>query len=81
MIDVGLPIAVIGCLISIYGVYILNQRHDWRGAQRMWMWSNPIFVLYFAGQTIGYWNGGLSSAAMAILYLVMTVSNLHGMWK
>jgi len=45
----------------------------------VWFWSNPILTVYFVGQAVGFWNGGLSSAAMAVLYGVFTVSNWKGL--
>lgn len=79
MIDIGFIIAITGTAISLYGVYLLNQKKDWRGAQIIWMYSNPILTGYFVGQAIGWWNGSLSSAAMAVLYGVFTVSNWKGL--
>jgi len=79
VIDLGLPIALAGTCISLYGVYLNNQKHDHHGAMMVWFWSNPILTVYFVGQAVGFWNGGLSSAAMAVLYGVFTVSNLKGL--
>lgn len=81
MIDFGLPLALIGTAISLYGIYLNNQKHDHTGAMTVWFWSNPILTLYFVGQAMGWWNGGLSSAAMAGLYAVFTVSNWKGLMQ
>ena len=79
MIDLGFPIAITGTAISLYGIYLNNQKHDHVGAMRIWFWSNPILTIYFVGQALGFWNGSLSSAAMAGLYGVFTVSNWKGL--
>lgn len=79
MIDLGLPVAILGTVISLYGIYLNNQKHDHTGAMLVWFWSNPILTIYFIGQTLSWWNGGLSSAAMAFLYGVFTVSNWKGL--
>ena len=81
MIDLGLPISLAGCAISLYGIYLNNQAKDHLGAMVVWGYSNPILTTYFVGQTFGFWNGGLSSAAMAVLYGVFTVSNWRGLVK
>lgn len=74
ILDLGLPISIIACIISAAGVWY-NMRHEHIEAMKLWNWSNPTMVLYFAGQTAGLWNGGLSSLAMAVLYAVFTYTN------
>lgn len=81
MIDIGLPIALTGTCISLYGIYLNNQCRDHVSAMMVWFYSNPILTVYFIGQSIGWWNGGLSSAAMAGLYAVFTYSNWKGLMK
>jgi len=79
MIDIGFILAFAGTLISIYGVIRNNIYHDHHHAMVIWMYSNPILLVYFIGQSLAWWNGGLSSAAMAGLYLVFTYTNWKGL--
>lgn len=81
VIDFGFILASLGTAISLYGMYLNNQRKDHRGAMTVWFWSNPILMVYFIGQSFALWNGGLSSAVMAGLYAVFTVSNVQGLWE
>jgi hypothetical protein len=79
MIDFGFILALLGTCISLYGMYLNNQKHDHHGAMMMWFYSNPILMVYFVGQSFDLWNGGLSAAVMAGLYAVFTVSNWRGL--
>jgi hypothetical protein len=79
MIEPGFLLALLGTLISLYGMYLNNQQHDHHGAMMMWFYSNPILMIFFIGQSLSWWNGGLSSAVMAGLYAVFTVSNWKGL--
>jgi hypothetical protein len=49
------------------------------GVRCVWMVSNPMFTLYFLGRIFGLLDGGLGDGAMAIYFLIMTISNWKGM--
>jgi hypothetical protein len=79
MIDLGLPLALIASLIALYGVYLFNQVKDHIGARAVWFWSNSIFVAYFVGRSLQWWDGGLGDAVMATYFFAMWWSNWRGM--
>lgn len=79
MIDLGLPIALSASIIALWGVWLFNQRRDYTRARGVWTWSNTMFVLYFFGRILGWWNGVLGDVAMLAYFLGMWASNLNGM--
>ena len=80
MNDIGLPMAIVFSLISLGGVYYLNQKKCSLKAQQLWFFSNPGFAIYFAGLSFGWWASGLGNLCVAGLYCVMAVSNIKGLW-
>lgn len=51
-------------------------------AMEIWMISNPLLLVYFAGMDMKWWNGSqhLSNRALISLYLIFTVSNFYGLF-
>jgi hypothetical protein len=49
----------------------------------MWIWmpSNIILLVWAIGNSIGWWDGGLSGVALAIMYSIFTISNTLGLVK
>lgn len=76
MIDIGLFLASIGSLITLYGVHIFNQSFNPIKARILWAISNPIFTIYFFGRIFGYWNGILSDIVMTGIYAYMSLSTI-----
>ncbi|MFA5378049.1 MAG: hypothetical protein WC455_20020 [Dehalococcoidia bacterium] len=79
MIDIGFPIAVLASCIALYGVYLFNQISDYNKARGIWFYSNTLFVIYFAGRCLTWWDGGLGDAMMALYFVMMWISNWVGM--
>lgn len=46
---------------------------------KIWMTSNPILATWAMGYGLGIWNGGLSAAALAVMYTIFTVTNWYGL--
>lgn len=72
-------LAIAGSMISIYGTCKNNLWHDHHGAMVVWMYSNIILLVWAAGNCLGYWDGGLSAGALAIMYAVFSITNLYGL--
>lgn len=81
MIDFGFMIALFASAIALIGVYQFNQQKDYCGARVTWFYSNSLFVVLFVGRTIGWLNGGLTDALMAIYFGAMWWSNWKGLVK
>lgn len=81
MIDIGFIIALIASVIALFGVYQFNQQQDYTGARVTWFYSNSLFVVLFAGRTIGVLDGGFTDALMAIYFAVMWWSNMKGLMQ
>jgi hypothetical protein len=79
VITIGFPLALVASIIALYGVYLFNQVKDHTGARAVWFWSNSIFVLYFVGRSLLWWDGVLGDAAMALYFALMWWSNWRGM--
>jgi hypothetical protein len=79
LIDIGFPVAVLASCITLYGVYLFNQVGDFRKARGIWFYSNTLFVIYFTGRCLTWWDGGLGDAMMALYFVMMWISNWAGM--
>lgn len=79
MITIGFVLALAASIVALYGVYLFNQVGDTTGARAVWFWSNSIFVLYFFGRCLSWWDGVLGDAAMTIYFALMWWSNWEGM--
>lgn len=79
--DIGAAIAIIGSVISISGTLTNNLWHKHRLAMWIWMPSNIILLVWAIGNSIGWWDGGLSGVALAIMYSIFTISNTLGLVK
>ena len=78
--NLGLDLAVIGSGISIAGVLTNNIFLLHREAMIIWCGSNILLMTYFYGHWKGYWDGGVSSATLFVLYAVMLITGLYGLW-
>jgi len=91
MIDLGLPIsrdqlsgigadlAVVGAIISCFGVVSNNVLLNHVLAMQIWAISNPILFIWAFGLYRHWWHDGLSGAAVAIMYAIFTATNLYGL--
>lgn len=77
--NIGLDLAVIGSAISIVGVLLNNVFLLHREAMLVWVVSNIILMGYFYGHWKDWWNGGLSSEVICLMYAVMLVSGVWGL--
>lgn len=76
---IGMSLAILGSIISTYGALRNNLLHDYRGAMQLWMVSNVLLLAWAVGLTVGLWDGGVSGAALVVMYLIFAVSNFWGM--
>jgi len=79
MIDYGFILSLVASLIALWGVYLFNQKKDYTGARVVWFFSNALFVLFFMGRCLCWFNGGLSDFTMTIYFSMMFISNIRGM--
>lgn len=77
---IGAGLAIFGSLISVYGTYLNNVSHDHEGAMYVWMYSNVMLLFWAIGNFLGYWDGGLTSIALVIMYGVFSITNLWGLY-
>lgn len=76
---IGEALAITGSLVSIIGVYENNISRNHFEAMQIWALSNPILFFWSVGIWQGWWDGGISGAALAGLYGVFTTTNLYGL--
>jgi len=79
--NIGLDLAVLGSTISCVGVVANNILLDHLLAMQIWMFSNPILLVWAYGLHKHWWDDGLSGLAISVMYLIFTVSNLYGLMK
>jgi len=77
--NIGTTIAITGCIISGIGVIANNVLLDHILAMQVWRFSNILFVVYFFGNWKRWWEGGLSSGVMCILYVAFALTNEWGL--
>jgi hypothetical protein len=77
--DIGTTLAVVGSIISIIGTLTNNLYHKHLLAMQVWAVSNIILLVWAVGNSIGWWDGGLSGIALAIMYSVFTISGVFGL--
>lgn len=75
----GPVLAITGSILSIVGTLVNNLYLEHRWAMKVWAISNPILSVWALGVLWGYWNGGMSIAALLVMYLVFTVTNYYGL--
>jgi hypothetical protein len=76
--NIGLDLAVIGSAICVIGVLLFNIFRMYREATIILCISSIIFMVYFYGQWKDYWDGGLSSEVIFMMYCVLTAIGLYG---
>jgi hypothetical protein len=76
--NLGNFLSVFGNIISIAGTLVNNVLLDPVLAREIWMFSNPIFLLYFIGVDLKWWNGQhLSTRAFIFTYSIFTITNFY----
>ena len=76
---IGTILAITASAISLIGALVNNLFLLHFEAMVFWMVSNPILCAWALGSSKGWWNGGVSTGALAIMYLVFTVSYFYGL--
>jgi hypothetical protein len=79
--NIGLDLAVVGSSISVIGVIANNIFLDHILAMQIWAISNVILLAFFYGQYRNWWDAGLSSATVCVMYLIFTITNVWGLIK
>jgi hypothetical protein len=79
--NIGLDLAVLGSAISIIGVILNNVFLLHVAAMQVWVVSNLILMVYFYGNWKKWWDGGLSSEIICLMYVVMLISGIFGLVK
>jgi hypothetical protein len=78
-VAIGNAIAAIASCVSIVGVFYNNVLLQHTVAMQIWVVSNLLFVAFFYGQYMKWWNGGLSSLTVCITYFIMLITGLYGL--
>jgi hypothetical protein len=68
-------------VLSISGALANNLYHLHRTAMEIWTVSNILLAIWAVGYFIGVWEGGLSGAALCVMYVIFLVSNWWGLKK
>ena len=76
----GNILAIAGSILSLTGALVNNLWLSHTEAMWIWMISNPLFLVYFVGVDMKWWNGQhISTRALIVTYAVFTVSNFWGL--
>jgi hypothetical protein len=76
---IGYLIAIVGAALSIIGTLVNNLWLDHTLAMWIWLFSNPILLMWAIGNRRGLWDGGLSIDALIVMYFVFTITNFTGL--
>lgn len=90
----GSSLAVSGSILSVTGALINNIWLDHTLAMWLWMFSNPILLMWAFGVSefyidiklapvytkVAWWDGGLSIFAVGSMYAIFTISNFYGLF-
>ena len=78
--QLGNTLAISGSILSIIGALINNLWLSHNAAMWIWSISNPLFLAYFIGVDMKWWNGQhISTRALIITYTIFTTSNVWGL--
>jgi hypothetical protein len=77
--NIGLDLAVVGSGTSIVGVFYNNVLLRHTDAMLIWCVSNVLLMTFFYGQYKRWWDGGLSSEVVCVMYGIMLVSGIWGL--
>jgi hypothetical protein len=72
-----MTLALTGTALSIAGALVNNLELNALMARQIWMASNPLFLAYFIGVDMKWWNGQhVSTRALIVTYAVFTITNI-----
>jgi len=77
----GIFLVIAGSGFSILGTLLNNVYLAHRAAMLIWMLSNPLLLIWAVGYGLELWDGGLSAAALAMMYGIFAITNFYGLWK
>jgi vacuolar-type H+-ATPase subunit I/STV1 len=75
--NIGSILTIIGSAIGSIGTIVNSLWLHHNLAILVWMISNPILLVWAIGGHKKWWEGGLSYAALIIMYLVFTLSGIY----
>jgi hypothetical protein len=78
--NIGSILSIVGSAIGIIGTLINSLWLNHNLAILVWMISNPLLLVWAVGGHNKWWDGGLSYAALVIMYVVFTVSGVYAVW-
>ena len=78
---VGADLAVLGTIVSSCGVVANNLYLNHILAMQIWVISNIILCLWAFGLYRRWWDGGISGAALCLMYAFMLVSGVWGLMQ
>jgi hypothetical protein len=78
---IGADLAVLGTIVSCCGVAANNLYLDHTLAMQIWVFSNIILGAWAFGLYKRYWDGGISGAALFLMYGFMLVTGVWGLMK
>jgi hypothetical protein len=77
---IGAVLATVGSITSVIGSLYNNLKHDHLTAMKIWGYgSNPLLLIWSIGLCFKIWDGGISGAALVLMYGIFTVTNLWGL--
>ena len=78
---IGADLAVLGTIVSSCGVVANNIYLDHILAMQIWVISIIILCLWAFGLYKRWWDGGVSGAALCLMYAFMLVSGVWGLMQ
>jgi hypothetical protein len=78
--DIGLPIAAIGSLLSIAGALINNLWFNHIRAMFIWWFSNIFLAVWSYGYYLKWWDSNMPGAFLCAMYTVFAVSNTWALY-
>lgn len=78
---IGTTISAVGAAVSVCGVIANNILLDHIVAMQVWVLSNLLLMVWAYGFYKKWWDGGLSGAALCLMYAFMLVSGVWGLMQ
>lgn len=75
--QIGSTISIVGSTIGTVGAIVNSLWLNHNLAILVWVISNPILLIWAIGGHNKWWEGGLSYAALIIMYVAFTVSGIY----
>ena len=75
--NIGSTISIVGSTIGTIGALVNSLWLNHNLAILIWMISNPILLIWAIGGHKKWWDGGLSYAALIVMYVAYTISGIY----